>query len=104
MDKRHIRKTNDNLRWSFVKKPFSSTLQISKEPLDKTKKCPGNFQCLTSENRDMCLIDGPVNNGEALFIKERVKKHECCPYFIEFECSHICDCPARYGMYRRYNK
>jgi hypothetical protein len=85
------------------KKEFSFDLHISKETLFKTTRCQSTFQCLISKNRDMCLIDRPVNNGEALLIKERVKKYESCPYFIEFDHSHICDCPTRYEIYKQYN-
>jgi hypothetical protein len=83
------------------KKEFNLALQVRKETIDHTTKCPRNYLCLTSNNRDMCLIDRPVSD-EGLFIKGRVK-HENCPYYIEFEYSYICDCPTRHEIYQRYN-
>jgi hypothetical protein len=86
---------------SFKAKEFKIVLTISNETLEQTTECQRNFQCLT-ENRNMCLIDRPVN-GRGLFIKERVSSIENCPYIESSEYAFICNCPTRHEIYMRYN-
>lgn len=86
---------------SFKAKEFKILFTISNKTLEQTTECQRNFQCLT-ENRNMCLIERPVN-GRGLFIKERVNSIENCPYIESSEYAFICNCPTRYEIYMRYN-
>ena len=80
----------------------NATLEVSEETLKQTTKCQLDFQCLT-RNRNMCLIDRPVN-GNGLFIKERRDNIQNCPYLEFSELSaYVCNCPTRYEIYTRYN-
>jgi hypothetical protein len=77
--------------------------KISDEILKQTTNCPRNFQCLTNENWETCIIESYVQRN-MLLIKE--KAHEDCPYIRSFGYSYIiniCSCPTRYEIYRRYN-
>jgi len=80
----------------------NGTLEVSEETLKQTTKCQLDFKCLTG-NRNMCLIDRPVN-GNGLFIKERRDNMQNCPYSEFSELSaYVCNCPTRYEIYTRYN-
>ncbi len=87
----------------MVRKEEMWPLHINEEILNKTTKCPRNFQCLTDENINMCLIEKDIT-GDVLFINKR--KHINCPYMVRVGhayISHICTCPTRKEIYINYN-
>jgi len=74
------------------------TRQVSDEILNKTL-CLFSFQCLDEENRDICTVDRCLP-GNAYFL-ETVKQKDCF-YQIPFGDSHVCRCPVRAELYKRY--
>ena len=84
---------------------FSMILEISDKTLKQTTKCLRNFQCLTSESREMCLIDSHLQEN-VLLIKERAHTKTDCSYMRVFGYSYtvyVCTCPTRREIYERYN-
>jgi hypothetical protein len=77
-------------------------LQISDKVLKQTINCAHNFRCLHAETANICPVDINIK-GDPLFI--RPLKKDPCPYLIVFGYSyHICKCPTRKELFKRYNK
>jgi hypothetical protein len=72
--------------------------QVSDEILNKTE-CLYSFQCLDEENIDICMVDRCLQ-GNTCFLKTLKQKN--CIYQRSFGYSHMCLCPVRAELYRRY--
>jgi hypothetical protein len=75
--------------------------QISEAAKKRAAKCPYNFEGLNSEKWDTCSIEKELSG--ALLIKD-ISKHKFCNYFLYFGSRHICICPIRYEIYKRYGR
>jgi hypothetical protein len=74
-------------------------IQISKDILKETIKCKKTFSCLSDQN-DICEMKSG-NPQEVFFIK--YPKDKGCGYEYSYGYSdHICTCPTRQEIFRRY--
>ena len=76
-------------------------LEIDDEIIQKTKKCPHTFACLSEEKFPLCSVKRPVNGGSVFVI---TADYNQCPYKMSFGYSYICYCPVRYTIYHSYNR
>lgn len=72
---------------------------INKEIVKKTK-CPFNFACLTNTNKIQCNVESIINNS-ILFVKPT--NGSICHYNINYGNGHICNCPVRKEICRKYS-
>ena len=77
--------------------------QITDKTKKQSTKCPYNFECLSNDDWNTCIIERELySNG--LDIKNKANK-AFCPYSMSFGFSmYVCQCPTRYEIYNRYNK
>ena len=73
--------------------------QISNKTKELTKQCPYNFSCLTGDNWEMCSVKFMAKHI-GLFLQQCLRKG--CPYCIPLIKTHICKCPTRYELCKRY--
>jgi hypothetical protein len=73
--------------------------KINEKTKEQTTKCPHSFKCLEDEKSDMCSVEWCLK-GNGCFLKK--VKPQSCPYRIRFGNSHLCNCPVRREIYRRY--
>ena len=74
-------------------------LLVSDEAKQSTKYCPKNFACLNG-NPDLCKVEQCLGK-EVLFVTCLQQGH--CPYKIPFGFNgHICACPVRKEIYKKY--
>jgi hypothetical protein len=74
-------------------------IQISKDILKETIKCKKNFSCL-SDQKDLCEMRSR-NPQEVFFII--YTKDERCRYEYSYDYTHhVCTCPTRQEIFRRY--
>lgn len=74
-------------------------LQISDEILTKTSQCPYDFVCLTGDQYPKCPVENLIGET-SLFIKSVKVDHE--PYKMSFGNGHLCTCPTRKEIYKKY--
>jgi hypothetical protein len=74
--------------------------QIGEDTKKRTTKCPYNFECLNNKKWDTCCIEKELSGG--LVIKN-ISRQKFCNYFLYFGSRHICMCPIRVEIYRRFN-
>ena len=65
----------------------------------KNTKCPFNFTCLSNTNKIRCKIESNVGNT-VLFVKST--NGSTCNYRTNFGEGHICSCPVRNEIYKKY--
>lgn len=75
--------------------------QISEDAKKRTTKCCFNYECLNNVKWDTCNIEKEISGG--LSIKYMCKE-KYCNYLLYFGAVHICMCPIRVEIYRRYNR
>jgi hypothetical protein len=76
-------------------------LEISETARSKTTRCEFNFECLADGKCQDCKIDGALGDRELFVVRTQYKD---CFYCFPFGYAHICSCPARNEIYRKYNK
>jgi hypothetical protein len=61
--------------------------QISEGTKKQTTRCPHNFECLSNNEWDTCLIESALFES-GLIIKDKCKK-SYCPYFKKLGYSYF---------------
>ena len=73
--------------------------QIHEATKNRATKCSYNLECLENEKWKTCSIEKELSGG--LFVKHLcIQKY--CNYFLYFGSHHICICPVRVEIYKRY--
>ena len=76
------------------------TFDVSEETRDRTNQCWRDFACLSGEEDVICVVQERV--GDVLFVERPATIY--CPYDVTFGYSHICSCPVRREIYKRYGE
>jgi hypothetical protein len=85
----------------FSPKGEEMAVHVDKATLKKTTRCRRDFECLESGVCSGCEIK-PVGRDDKFLVKPKGDS-ESCPYLTELGfASHICRCPTRVEIYRRY--
>jgi hypothetical protein len=85
---------------NYIRGGDKMDIEIIPEIIERTTECDVNFSCL-SDQTDLCEIKS-VNPFALHFIKH--PKNSGCRYYLPFGYSnHICICPTRQEIYRRYD-
>jgi len=74
--------------------------KISEETINKTNRCNHKFKCLNDDNRDVCEVD-ICFGGNGCFLKRA--KPDYCTYKNTFGGAHVCYCPTRHELFKKYN-
>ena len=72
-------------------------LTISQEIIDQATECDRDFSCLVNSSEPSCKISACIKNAYFIDNLERT-----CPYNIEYGHQHLCTCPVRKEIYRKY--
>ena len=75
--------------------------EIPQEIRERTTACEKEFSCLTGEREDVCKVTGRVAD-DLLFVDFTGKR--CCQYVLFLGDDHLCRCPTRQEIYRRYRE
>ena len=73
--------------------------EISEPTRKRTVKCPYSFECLSNEKWITCYIEDELSGGLSV---KKICSQKFCNYFLYFGSRHICICPVRVEIYRRY--
>ncbi len=76
--------------------PFKISQKIKK----LTTKCSYDFECTVNHHWDTCSISGKLKD-KGLFIEKKSNRNTCA-YNLSFGKTHLCQCPARYEIFKRY--
>jgi len=76
-------------------------MAIDKKVLKQAEKCPFDLKCQICKKNTICCPENMMGR-DVLFIK--AKNNDLCPYKMPFGYSHVCLCPARKEIYRKYKK
>ena len=66
--------------------------------------CEHDYSCLTKEkcgNRNIC--DVSFSAGECVLFINNIEQ-AICNFRMSYGYSHVCTCPTRYEIYRKYMK
>ena len=74
-------------------------IQISDTVIEQATKCERVFSCLSGNLEGVCKVRKYVAD-EVLFVEDG--KGEDCVYLRSVGYSHMCLCPVRKEIYRRY--
>lgn len=73
---------------------------VAEATLQKTVKCPNEFACLSGADSCMCKVSRPLGDS---FVFVSPERGAACAYCIDFGfTSHVCSCPTRNVLYRKY--
>jgi hypothetical protein len=75
-------------------------LEINKSTIKSTTKCEKSFRCLNGDKKGLCDVEF-IAPDQIAFV--RCSDIEDCNYRMNFGYSHICNCPVRKEIYKRYN-
>ncbi|MCP4650894.1 MAG: response regulator [PVC group bacterium] len=75
--------------------------KIDKEVFYKVKRCKRNFECLFSEESNVCPGESHVEEV-AVFIKKECKKECCNNNQFSFGYAFCCSCPIRGELYKKH--
>lgn len=75
---------------------------VSQESKDKASRCPFDFQCLSDEKFPICSVGKEINDY-GFFIKDTVRTGNCS-HRISYGFAHICRCPVRMEIFKKYNR
>lgn len=76
-------------------------MEIDKKIIGRTLNCTENCACLTDADKIICEVESNVNN-ELLFVKCVSQCNN--KYKDSFGFGHICNCPVRKEIFRKYEK
>jgi len=74
--------------------------EVSGETLQRTDKCWRSFACLSSDEEIVCPVRDYISG--VLFVARKAETY--CPYDVTFGYSHICSCPVRREIHKRYDQ
>jgi len=87
----------------LLQKRGSMSIEIDEVIIKRTIKCQKDKACLNGEECYDCKFESPISD-ELIFVKPKQKNTEC-PYKLLFGYdSHICQCPVRCEIYRKYGR
>lgn len=73
---------------------------VSDDAVSRTQ-CRENFPCLQKPDCCRCVVEACISS-RYLFVKPQGTT--VCPYLVEFGfTSHVCGCPVRNELYRKYS-
>lgn len=75
-------------------------LEVSEETRQDTDKCWQSFACLSEDKHQLCRVREYV--GGVLFVEKNGQTY--CPYDVTFGYSHICSCPVRGEIHKKYGE
>ena len=78
---------------------MNQNIVINKKIIRKTK-CPFNFVCLSNPDKILCKAESKVGST-ILFVKPT--NGSICNYRTNFGDGHICTCPVRNEIYKKYH-
>lgn len=81
-------------------KQYDEAFKLSQKTKKLTTKCPCDFECIANHHWDTCSISGKLRD-KGLFIEEKSNRNNCS-YQLSFGKTHLCQCPARHEIYKRY--
>ena len=73
--------------------------KVTEDIIKKATNCTKKFTCLSAYRKDLCKIES--HPSESVFFIEHLND-ETCKYSYSFGYSHVCTCPVRQEIYRRY--
>lgn len=76
--------------------------EVSKAIREQTKKCRHKFRCLKEGGCAECAFEAPIS--ESLIFVTPNHDHGSCAYITSYGNGHVCSCPTRCEIYRKYVK
>ncbi len=76
--------------------------EIEKSLVDLADKCPGGHPCLDGKESLHCRVSFSVEKGEDEYIFIKCPEGGGCSYRLSFGQTHVCTCPVRMQIYRKY--
>ena len=73
--------------------------KINSKIIKETTKCCFDFQCLDEGGKPNCEVEAHLTRN-VLFVKRPSSLN--CNYHLSNGYSHICQCPIRTELYRKY--
>jgi hypothetical protein len=74
---------------------------IEEKILLSSDKCGNGYSCTKGSDDCLCPVEDDLS-GRVLFVSENNRK--ACPYKMSYGYSHICNCPVRIEIFKRYNR
>jgi|WetSurMetagenome_2_1015567.scaffolds.fasta_scaffold167295_2 hypothetical protein len=74
--------------------------EIAEPTKKRAAKCPYSLECLSNDKWNTCYIEDELSGGLSV---KKICTQKFCNYFLYFGSRHICICPVRVEIYRRYN-
>ena len=74
--------------------------EINPKIIKETTKCCFEFQCIEEDGKPQCEVEA-LSAGGVLFVKNPLSLN--CNYHLSNGYGHICHCPTRIELYRKYN-
>ncbi len=71
---------------------------ISREIVQEATKCTNSHACLTDQEYQLCGIKITTEHHARMVCG----KASNCPYSSEMGDNHVCTCPVRHAIYRKY--
>lgn len=71
---------------------------IPREIIQEAKKCTKGHACLTDNDYHLCGIRITTENHARMVCG----KDSDCPYSSQMGDKHVCTCPVRHAIYRKY--
>jgi len=76
-------------------------MEIDYEIVEKTTSCNKCYDCLSNPEQILCKVESIVGD-DIIFVK--CTNNEFCSYKMAFGNLHICNCPMRNEIYKKYKK
>jgi hypothetical protein len=75
--------------------------EIDEQIVLASDRCREAYSCLKGVEDCLCSVEDELG-GRVLFVTEH--NSIACPYKMSYGYSHICSCPVRMEIYKRYSR
>jgi len=78
--------------------------EIEEEVVRRAYLCPRDHVCLTGKDGLYCKVTDLMKGSSDEAILVDCRKGIVCPYLKAFGKTHVCGCPVRREIHKRYGK